>query len=121
MAKVYQITQAGRAELHQWLAGTAPIWEGRSAPLVQVFFAGELSDEELLAICHQLENQFKADLQLYEQLPGQIDEYTRMAQSPREVFCWMLTLESGIKYYQSQLEWIKSVIQRIKNKEIPPD
>jgi hypothetical protein len=40
--------------------------------------------------------------------------------SPRETFFWTLILEMDIKMAQAQLEWIESVIQRIKNKEHPP-
>ena len=48
--KVYFITAAGREELRQWLAVPQPFGEGRSAPLVQVFFAGQLPDDEVLVL-----------------------------------------------------------------------
>ena len=47
--KVYDITPAGRQELLRWLAGPPPLSGPRSAPLIQVFFSGQLSDAEVLA------------------------------------------------------------------------
>ena len=117
--KVYHITETGRAELHNWLCGPAPVWEGRLAPLIQIFFAGELTDEALLEKCHELANQFQNMLDVYHDTVKLGDQYAPMANSPREVFCWMLTLESGVQFAQSQLAWIESVIQRIEQKEIP--
>jgi DNA-binding PadR family transcriptional regulator len=42
--KVYHITDAGRAELMRWLSAPPPMGDPRSAPLIQVFFSGQLSD-----------------------------------------------------------------------------
>ena len=58
--KVYSITDAGRTELMKWLAGPTPMGEPRSAALVQVFFAGQLSDAEFL----EDEEKLKQRLQL---------------------------------------------------------
>src|SRR5512137_879203 len=46
--KVYTITKAGREELRRWLQQPPPVQIPRSAGLIQVFFAGQLSDEEIL-------------------------------------------------------------------------
>src|SRR5512139_3056599 len=46
--KVYHITDAGRAELFNWVAAPPPLDEPRSAALIQVFFAGQLSDDQIL-------------------------------------------------------------------------
>ena len=40
--------------------------------------------------------------------------------SPRENFFWMLTLENGISSMRANLEWAESVIERIKNGQVPP-
>ena len=120
--KVYHITSAGRAELHAWLLGPMAVWEGRSAPLVHLFFAGELSDEELLKKAQELAQQFREMLEIYRQISasGMQDQQAIVTGQPREAYCWMLTLESGFQFAQSQLDWIESVIRRIEAKEIPP-
>ncbi len=40
-------------------------------------------------------------------------------QSDREAFFWGLTLECGITMHRSHLEWVESVIRRVKKKQHP--
>jgi DNA-binding PadR family transcriptional regulator len=117
--KVYHITPAGKEYLKQWLAGPVPYEELRSEPMIQIFFSAQLTDEQLLAKFKYAADVFRATLQAFDAVPQRIEEYNRYVQSPREMFCWNLTLESGKSYVQSQLEWAESVIRRIENKEIP--
>jgi PadR family transcriptional regulator, regulatory protein AphA len=117
--KVYHLTEDGKSELHCWLTGPISMEEHRSPPLVQIFFAGQLSDEEILVKFRLGADMLRAQLGQYEHVPAYIEEYSRMVQSPRETFCWMLTLESGLAMARSQLEWMESVVQRIENGQIP--
>jgi PadR family transcriptional regulator, regulatory protein AphA len=117
--KVYHLTPAGREALQKWLSGPFPTQEARSAPLVQVFFGGHLSDEQVLAKFEEAAQLFRFILDRYDQVPTQIDEYIEMVASPRETFFWMQTLELGMKTMQVQLEWAENVIRQIKNGEIP--
>jgi PadR family transcriptional regulator, regulatory protein AphA len=118
--KIYHITLAGRAELYRWLSGPFPSDPIRSAPLVQVFFLGKLSDEEILAKFEYAAAYFREILERYEQVPERFDELVKMVKSPREIFFGLLTLELGIKTMQAQLEWAESIIQRIKNHDLRP-
>ena len=43
--KVYYITSSGKQQLHRWLLQPPPMQQPHSAPLVQIFFSGQLSDE----------------------------------------------------------------------------
>jgi PadR family transcriptional regulator, regulatory protein AphA len=117
--KVYHITNAGRAELLKFLAGPPPMGEPRSAPLIQIFFAGQLSDEEILAKFEGFAAMMRAILSQYDQVPGTLGPFQEEITSPREHFFWLLTLENGIRNMRANLEWAESVIERIKNKEIP--
>jgi len=117
--KVYHITSTGREELHRWLAGPMCSQETRSASLIQVFFAGQLSDEQLLVKFEQVAAASRAVLATYQQIPAVIGSYAQEFASPREAFCWNLTLELGVKSVQAQLEWAESIIERIRNKQIP--
>jgi PadR family transcriptional regulator AphA len=116
--KVYHITEAGREELRRWLTTPLPCEEVRHASLIQVFFAAQLSDEEILNIFEREAEQLRERLERYCRIPQESAQYLEIG-SPREVFFWMLTLEFGIKAAQARLEWIESVIQRLKNKEHP--
>jgi hypothetical protein len=58
-------------------------------------------------------------LERYQQVPPVIEQYAHEIGTPREAFCWNLTLELGIKTMQAQLEWAESIIRRIHDHEIP--
>lgn len=118
--KVYHITEAGRAALHQWLLTPTLPQASRNAALIQVFFAGQLSDAEILAMFERAADQVRAVLAQYAQIPHQIEAYRAYMESPREFCCWMLTLEVGFKSAQANLEWLEDVIRRIQNGEMPP-
>ena len=117
--KVYYITDLGRAELLRWLMGPPPFGEPRSAPLIQVFFAGQLSDEEVLAKFELFVAATRAVLAQYEQIPGQLDPYEQEIPSPREHFFWLLTLDNGIRSMRANLEWAENVIAQIKARKVP--
>jgi DNA-binding PadR family transcriptional regulator len=117
--KVYHITDRGRAELLKWLSGPPSVDDQHSGSLIQVFFAGKLSDEEVLAKFEAFAAAMREMLAHYEQLPPQIIPYREEINSPREYFFWMLTLENGIHSTRSNLEWAESVIARIKSGQVP--
>jgi hypothetical protein len=77
-----------------------------------------LSDEEVLDIFEHQAEQLRTRLERYAQIPQESASYLETG-SPREVFFWMLTLECGIRATQAHLEWVESVIQRLRNKEHP--
>ena len=117
--KVYHITEAGRAELLRWISGPPPLDEPRSAPLIQVFFSGQLSDEEVLAKFEDYAAIMRAILAQYERVPAQIVPFQQEIPSPREHFFWLLTLENGLATMRANLQWAESVIERIKNGQVP--
>ena len=55
----------------------------------------------------------------YDQVPEDIEIHKAEIDSPRENFFWMLTLENGIRSARANLEWAESVIERIKNGQVP--
>ena len=119
--KVYHITDAGHAELLKFLSGPPPMEGARSTPLLQVFFAGQLTDEEVLAKFEGYAAIMRSILTQYAQVQDVIGPYQEEITSPREHFFWLLTLENGIYNMRANLEWAESVIERIKNKEIPQE
>lgn len=114
--KVFQITEEGKLELRRWLSAPLPLEECRSASLIQVFFAGQLEDEGILAIFRRQAELLRGLLSVY-QVPASVEQYQHQVDSPRESFFWMLTLECGVTMARAQLEWVEGVIQRIKNGE----
>jgi PadR family transcriptional regulator, regulatory protein AphA len=117
--KVYHITDAGRSELLKWLAGPPPMDEPRSAPLIQVFFAGQLSDEVILTKFEGFAAIMRAILDQYNHVPDYLGPYQQEITSPREHFFWLLTLDNGLRSMRANLEWAESVIEKIKSRQVP--
>ena len=63
----------------------------------------------------------RAILAGYDAVPGQIEPYQEEVESPREHFFWLLTLENGVRSMRANLEWAESVIERIKNGQVPQE
>jgi DNA-binding PadR family transcriptional regulator len=117
--KVYSITEEGKTELHRWLGSSLPVSEHRNAELIQVFFAGQLSDAQILEIFESEAKKVLAVLDGYSRIPNQTQHYVEKVGSPREAYFWYLTLECGLQLFQAQLAWLESVIQRIKAGQVP--
>ena len=117
--KEYEITIAGKDELLRWLKAPLPPEPGRSADMIQVFFAGNLSDEEALEIFERAASNMRSGLAHYAKIPRDIEAYNEYANSPRDFYFWMLTLDVGEHTLRSNLEYLENLIQRIKNGEIP--
>lgn len=119
--KVYHITDDGRTALLNWLSGPPPLDEPRSAPMIQIFFMGRLSDEEILQRFESYVEIMKMTLAHYDQVPAQVEDVYHDVHSARERFFWLLTLDSGIRMMRANLEWAENIIVRIKNHEIPAE
>lgn len=119
--KVYHITETGRQALRNWLAGPPPMDAARSAPLVQVFFAGQLSDAEILVKFEGFAAIMRALLERYEQVPDTADLLKSEIQSQRERFFWMLTLDNGIRNMRANLEWAENIIHLLKSGQVPQE
>ena len=117
--KEYHIAEAGQAELRTWLTTPLRPKEMRHAGLIQVFFAGQLSDEEILVILERIAEKLRMLLAGYAQVPQQSAGFCELVGSAREEFFWMLTLDWGVHSAQAQLEWLKGVIKKIRDKEHP--
>ena len=116
--KLYHITEAGQAELRQWLLTPPPVSEPHSASMIQIFFGAQLTDTEVLSKFEGYAAFMRAALAQYEQIENQIGPSAEVP-SQREAFFWKLTLEAGIFSLRANLAWTESVIDRIKNGQLP--
>ncbi len=118
--KEYHITPAGQAALRAWLLSPLPSQEVRIAALIQVFFAGQLTDEQILALFERLAADARAALAAYDQIP-QAARTDDPALGPlRERFFWQLTLDYGMMSARADLVWLESVLARLRAGELPP-
>ena len=118
--KEYRITPSGREALRVWLLSPLPSQDVRIAALVQVFFAGQLTDEQVLALLERLADDARAALAAFDRIPQPAAADDAAAGPPRERFFWQLTLEYGRLSARMDLEWLEGVIARLKAGELPP-
>lgn len=118
--KEYRITPAGREALRAWLLTPLPSQEVRIAALIQVFFAGQLADEQVLALFERLAADARAVLAVYDQIPQAAGTDDPAMGPPRERFFWRLTLEYGRMSARMDIEWLEDVLARLKAGELPP-
>ncbi|MFZ5820519.1 MAG: PadR family transcriptional regulator [Chloroflexota bacterium] len=114
--KIYHVTEAGRAELHRWLAAPLPERDEREPFLIQVYFSGQLNDEETLRLFKQKLKQTRERLAVYEAIHRSIQNTPPTLDDPRAVFLAALTLEAGYASEKSIAAWLRSAIQRIESK-----
>ena len=112
--KRYHITESGRAELQRWLATPLPPQDLREPFLIQVYFGGQLSDEEFLRLLAHEQAAAEERLALYSTLYQHNQAKLAAATDRRALFLSILTLENGLRSNQILLEWLKSVIDRVR-------
>jgi len=115
--KVYSITPDGRGRLLDWLIQPFPQEDTRSKPLVQMFFSGQISDDRMLEKLTSSLVGMKQQMAMIDLIPDQVREFTPMAENDRELFYWFLTLELGKRNLQMTIDWMESIVDRIKRKD----
>ncbi|MBK9927610.1 MAG: PadR family transcriptional regulator [Anaerolineales bacterium] len=113
--KIYSITKAGRTELHNWLATPLPERDVREPLLIQIFFGGKLSDEELLNLLQHEKKIAEEGLLAYQAI-HQATISQPAPPDPRAFYLSMLTLEYGLKSNYALIEWLNSAIEHIETK-----
>ncbi|MCB8945693.1 MAG: PadR family transcriptional regulator [Ardenticatenaceae bacterium] len=118
--KLYRLTENGRSELHRWLATPLPPQDYREPLLIQVFFGGNLTDEELLSLLQHEQQALEEHLAVYAQIYADTVAKLQQTSQRRSLFLSLLTLEYGIISNQSGLDWLRSVIERLQAGDYVP-
>ena len=114
--KIYHITDPGRAELHQWLSTPLPERDNREPFLIQVYFGGRLTDDEILTLMERELKLVEERLAVYQAIYQASQNTPSKIDDARAIFLSLLTLEIGYKSDQSTAQWLRSAISRIKTK-----
>jgi DNA-binding PadR family transcriptional regulator len=115
--KIYHITEAGREELHQWLATPLSTQDFREPFLIQVYFGGKLSVEEFDDLLQHEIQATKERLVIYDAIYKPYLEKLETLENPRAYFLSILTLEYGIFSNRVLLEWLESAAERARSGE----
>jgi PadR family transcriptional regulator AphA len=113
--KLYHITQAGREELHRWLSAPLHPTGFREPFLIQLYFGGNISDDELVDLLQgrikRIEDKLAVlypDYRIYQ-------EKLITHEEQRAFFLNVATMEYGIFNGLTMLEWYKSMIARVES------
>jgi len=118
--KVYSITEPGRAELLRWLSTPLPAQDERNPFLIQVYFSGLLSDEELLHLFQEEVRRAEEELSIYTAIYQEVTSEDNRGIAPRTMFLSMLTLEYGLAGCQALLGWLNRAIGCIQSGDYSP-
>jgi PadR family transcriptional regulator AphA len=118
--KVYHITDEGLAELGRWLTTPLDLPRIRHEWLIQVFFAHQLSDEEILASFEGRAEKLRHKLDLFRTGVQAVVE-RRFAEmgSERSRRLWQFTLDYGISHLKWELQWVESALEELRH--LPPE
>ncbi|MBX3065403.1 MAG: PadR family transcriptional regulator [Anaerolineae bacterium] len=110
--KVYSITEAGRGELHQWLNSKQILPAHREAFLVQLFFAAELEDQEIIALMEDQLVQHEAKLRQYQEIDLPTNHEAAFW---RRIYRFQaMTLDLGKRNEQMYIQWLKDCIAAVR-------
>jgi PadR family transcriptional regulator AphA len=116
--KQYKITDAGRVEVRQWVATPLPIDGARAAWLIQIFFAHNLSNDEIVHLFETRLESMRIYLEQSKLAEKNVQENYERVGIRRMQELWQLTVDYGTHYYQSEITWLKKILPRLR--KLPP-
>jgi DNA-binding PadR family transcriptional regulator len=115
----YHITDAGRVELHRWVVTPLPLAITREAWLIQIFFSHASSNEEIVALLQARAKEIRASLEAFNaEIHSSVEENAANPGMERMRQLWQMTANYGVAYYESELAWIETTIERAR--KLPP-
>ena len=111
--KLYHITKKGSSTLINWLQTPQELPQIKHKFLLQLSFAENLSNDQILKALNSYKDKLEKRLSFYDDIDkNQIKE---QAQNRRQNFLWHAILDNGIYYYQAEYKWINEVIKNLKD------
>lgn len=113
--KLYTITDAGREEFLRWLAegGAEEALGGKNAFLMRVFFSGNVSPEQSIAMLRRFADDAGAYVAGMSGIPQNIEKYGAYLGSYKSLY-WQFTADFGRSYMAMCVEWAESCIKRLE-------
>jgi DNA-binding PadR family transcriptional regulator len=115
--KVYTITDAGRAELREWLLSESELPILRSPAHIQLAWAESLTGEELDAMLASYERQLADQALMCREMirrTSAAGDSSEPRRSKRETLIWHCIDENQAAFYESELAWTQSLRLRLK-------
>ena len=111
--KPYTITEEGRKAFLRWMEDCQPGSPPRNAFLVQLFFAGLLSNDEAICLLEAKKQRILDVLASFPEKYRLAPEYEHDEPERVDFFHW-LTLDSAVQMRYAYLDWIEGAIDRIR-------
>lgn len=109
--KIYTITELGKEFLNQWLAIAPQEDNYRIEALLKLFFFRNADKELATKLLNQALNRYESKLiELKE-------THKKLSPDSKDFFFSSLTLDYGIRFYSTSIEWAKESLEKIKNYE----
>lgn len=114
--KQYYITDAGRLELKSWLKESTSDNEPqiRSAFLMKLFFSGERSIDENIAMLKKYKKEWTDAMAALGETDGIIEHYLSAGTSERALY-WKMVADFGKSYIQMCIDWAEKNIKILEN------
>lgn len=112
--KTYSITAKGLSELKNWLLSMPELPEFKNTFLMQLAWANILSDDEILTLIEQYEEEVQTQI-----LMRQENERRDLAtpnRTAREAYLWGMVSENAISAYENELNWVRKCRQGLIEK-----
>lgn len=109
--KVCHITDAGRAEFAAWLTQHQPLVQHREAFLIQLFFAAQLSNAQIIDL---LEAQLAGHHERLHALEGIRIPPTDDPRQLRRQTMAKLTLDLGLRMERMYIDWLIDAIETVR-------
>lgn len=109
--QIYQITKQGSAYLYSWLCKPIEKDELRYETLLKLFFGKEAGGEQTLIHITAFEEKVKQELPYLYMAQQSLKQHQ---QEDETHLYYLLTVEFGIKTYESYLEWCQYAIHVLK-------
>jgi DNA-binding PadR family transcriptional regulator len=111
--KIYSITAEGLAALRQSLLSEPHPPELHKNFLIQLAWAEEMGDEQVLALLERYAGEIEGRLRLLEEQARRAEG--RPARSRRERYLWRRIADNLVAAYRTELEWARQTQQALRD------
>jgi len=118
--RVYQIVEAGQADLGEWLAQPLMTIEARKETLLlKLFFSAQISPQEILTELRIQRNLHQADLEKYQTTTKDvISQFSASPDMADDGQLWEATRRFGELYEEMFICWLDETIEIVKGWEV---
>ena len=109
--KIYTITEAGRADLRNWVLSSPELPQLRNSFLVQLAWADQLEPDELDSLLERYEHEIRMQaLMCREQKRRNL---LNPARTQRETYLWNMISDNWILFYETELTWVQKLREEV--------